>query len=91
MKKLKFYLKKIFSIIFVYTLIFTAAKSEDGKIEAIADQIQIISKDLATLEKAVYKKSDVTSTSSAPSNNLNEDVLTKHLLKLNEVEEQFRE
>ena len=60
----------------------------DEKIEAIVDQIQIISKDLQTLEKAVYKKSDITQLNS--SSNLNEDVLTKHLLKLNEIEDQFR-
>ena len=91
MKKIEIYLKRISSIIFACVLISSTAKSEDGKIDAIADQIQIISKDLATLEKAVYKKSDITSTSSVLSNNLNEDVLTKHLLKLNEIEEQFRE
>ena len=61
------------------------------KISAIADQISIITQDLKTLEKAVYKKADITSSSSNSNNNLNEDVLTKHLLKLNEIEDQFRE
>ena len=31
----------------------------DEKVEAIIDQMQIISQDLKTLEKAFYKKSDV--------------------------------
>ena len=62
----------------------------DEKVESIIDQIQIISKDLKTLEKAVYEKSNVVNRSSQ-SDNLNEDVLTKHLLKLNEIEDQFRE
>ena len=60
---------------------------------AIIDQMQIISQDLKTLEKAFYKKSDVLDKNKSlnNNNNLNEDVLTKHLLRLNEIEEQFRE
>ena len=53
--------------------------------------MQIISQDLKTLEKAFYKKSDILDKSKSSNiNNLNEDVLTKHLLRLNEIEEQFR-
>ena len=62
----------------------------EEKIDAIADQIQIISQDLKTLEKAVYKGSDIVSKSPNQLNSLNEDVLTKHLLKLNDIEDQFR-
>ena len=60
----------------------------DDKIDSVIDQIQIISQDLKTLEKAVYKKSDIVR--STNSSSLNEDVLAKHLLKLNDIEEQFR-
>ena len=62
-------------------------------LQAVSDQIQVLIKDLKTLEKAVYQKSDVISSSSSltQSNSLNEDILTKHLLKLNEIEDQFRE
>jgi tol-pal system protein YbgF len=83
-------IKKIFLSLVFASFIITAsvAEEEDEKINAITDQIQIIAQDLKTLEKAVYKKSDITG--SVSSNNLNEDVLTKHLLKLNEIEEQFR-
>ena len=83
-------IKKIFLSLVFASFIITASVSgkEDEKINAITDQIQIIAQDLKTLEKAVYKKSDITG--SVSSNNLNEDVLTKHLLKLNEIEEQFR-
>ena len=64
----------------------------DEKVDAIVDQIQIISKDLKTLEKAFYKNSDLIDKSKSSNvNNLNEDVLTKHLLRLNEIEEQFRQ
>ena len=54
--------------------------------------MQIISQDLKTLESAFYKKSDIIDKSkSSNTNNLNEDVLTKHLLRLNEIEDQFRQ
>ena len=67
------------------------AIAEDEKINAITDQLQIITQDLKTLEKAIYKTSDITTTiQSSPSNGLNEDIMTRHLLKLNEIEEQFR-
>ena len=62
--------------------------------KSISDQIQVITQDLKTLEKAVYQKSDISNSSnssSLKSNSLNEDILTKHLLKLNEIEDQFRE
>ena len=80
---------KILSLILPIVLFNFSIKADENKINAIADQINILSKDLKTLEKAVYKKSDITVSNS--SNNLNEDVLTKHLLKLNEIEDQFRE
>tara|TARA_B100000963_G_scaffold346619_1_gene352038 strand:+ start:4288 stop:5241 length:954 start_codon:yes stop_codon:yes gene_type:complete len=69
------------------------AEEEEVMIEAISDQIQVLTKDLKTLEKAVYQKSDIVSGSSTSmkSSELNEDILTKHLLKLNEIEDQFRE
>ena len=70
------------------------AEQEEIYLQSISDQIQVITKDLKTLEKAVYQKSDVTSSSvltSIKSDGLNEDIMTKHLLKLNEMENQFRE
>ena len=87
------YSLKKFTFIIVIIFIFQnfSLKAEE-KIDAIIDQIQIITKDLKTLEKAVYKSSDaIVSNSTSSSNNLNEDVLTKHLLKLNEIEDQFRD
>jgi tol-pal system protein YbgF len=67
------------------------AMAEDEKINAVVDQLQIIAQDLKTLEKAFYKTSDITTAvNSIPSNGLNEEILTRHLLKLNEIEEQFR-
>ena len=82
-------IKLIFSISLI-NMIYTHSFGNE-KIDAIVDQIQILSKDLKTLEKAVYNKSDVSASSSLQSNDLNEDVLTRHLLKLNNIEDQFRE
>ena len=94
MKKLKFL--KISLIIFPVVFFNLAVFAEDEEIylKAISDQIQVITKDLKTLEKAVYQKSDVASSTnlnSIKSDGLNEDIMTKHLLKLNTIEDQFRE
>jgi tol-pal system protein YbgF len=69
------------------------AEEEDVLLQSVIDQIQVLTKDIKTIEKAVYQKSDITSSSSRSSlaSGLNEDILTKHLLKLNEIEDQFRE
>ena len=83
-----------FLIIPLSSFSFLNAEEEEIYLKSIADQIQVITKDIKTLEKAVYQKSDVALTSNSKSNkfdSLNEDILTKHLLKLNEIEEQFRE
>ena len=54
--------------------------------------IDLIQKDLKTLEKAVYSESISTSKNLKKSNNENsEKVLTRHLLKLSEIETQFQE
>ena len=88
-------LKKLcLSFIFIFLINPIYAEEEEVYLKAISDQIQVITKDLKTLEKAVYQKSDVTSintSSSMSSDGLNEDIMTKHLLKLNEIEDQFRE
>ena len=81
-----------FSIIFSLFINTISAEEEEIYLKSISDQIQVITKDLKTLEKAVYQKSDISSLSNnIKSNGLNEDILTKHLLKLNEIENQFRE
>jgi tol-pal system protein YbgF len=81
--------KKFFTF---FTILFSLTKfvyAEDKKIDAVSDQLQIITQDLKTLEKAVYQSSDLTA-KTLPANGLNEEILTRHLLKLNEIEEQFR-
>ena len=90
--------KKIFLVIFFISLIAKPSnlysEEEEIYLKSISDQIQVITKDLKTLEKAVYQKSDVSlasNSSSIKSGSLNEDILTKHLLKLNDIENQFRQ
>ena len=87
----------IFSIIFLPIILYNSvavSENEEIYLQAISDQIQVITKDLKTLEKAVYEKSDIVSSTnlnSIKSDGLNEDIMTKHLLKLNGIEDQFRE
>jgi tol-pal system protein YbgF len=62
----------------------------------IYETLEIIKNDLKTLERAVYSGSiDVSQTAGENSNiesdSNSEDVLTRHLLKLSEVEDQFRQ
>ena len=85
-------IKQIF-VLSVFLLIFFSANSnanEKAELKNILNKIENISKDLKTLEKAFYKTSEI-QTKKTSSDGLNEDVLTRHLLKLNEIEEQFRE
>ncbi len=93
MNVIKFSLINLF-IIPLFFLSLLNAEEEEIYLKAISDQIQVITKDLKTLEKAVYQKSDISlnsNTGSIKSDGLNEDILTKHLLKLNDIEDQFRQ
>mgnify|MGYP006175736909 CR=1 FL=1 len=84
-------LQKIFVFFVLLFSLSNFAMAENEKVNAITDQLQIILQDLKTLEKAVYKTSDITTVkNSIPANGLNEEILTRHLLKLNEIEDQFR-
>ena len=57
----------------------------------IYETLEIIKKDLKTLEKAVYSGTTVIGSSNENLDIKSEDVLTRHLLKLSEIENQFRE
>ena len=93
LSELKVY-KILISIVFLFLTNYIHAEEDEINLKAISDQIQVITNDLKTLEKAVYQKSDIVnlkSSGSLSSDGLNEDIMTKHLLKLNEIEDQFRE
>ena len=76
MQKYKNFFKTLFFIIpaFIFTSIY--AEEEEIYLKAISDQIQVLTKDLKSLEKAVYQKSDVAVSIATLKNTdcLNEDI-----------------
>ena len=87
-KTLSFFVK-IFSIAIIFNIVFSSAQSEESDIEIILNKLQNLQSDIQTLEKAVYSSNTITQ-SSVPLDSNDEDALTRHLLKLNEIEEQFQ-
>ena len=88
--------KKLIKLkILVIFIFFISASFADN--HNLNEVIELIQKDLKTLEKAVYSgslnvgnNSDSTSNQDTLDQN-SEDVLTRHLLKLSEIESQFQE
>ncbi len=94
---MKSHLKKLilkFSfIVNFFILICSISFAENHNIYETLEQIQ---KDIKTLEKAVYSSSvqlnNTNNNSSSDDSSINsEDVLTRHLLKLSEIENQFQQ
>jgi len=84
--------KKLIQLKIIFIFIFTSniALADNHNLNEVLDLIQ---KDLKTLEKAVYSDS-VNTGNFKNQNNFgenSEDVLTRHLLKLSEIENQFQE
>ncbi len=84
----------IIKLIFILNLVFINFSLADN--HNIYETLEIIKNDLKTLERAVYSGSIEVNSNNNNNDVLNldqnsEDVLTKHLLKLSEVEDQFRE
>jgi len=77
-------------ILLIYALLFFTINKgyTEEENESLLSQVELLKKDIKTLEKAVYSKAATNSSSSTISNG--GDVLTKHLLKLSELEEQFK-
>jgi tol-pal system protein YbgF len=89
---MRFTLKLI--IIVLFNLCFLQNSFSDN--HNIYETLEIIKNDLKTLERAVYSGSIEIKSSSNEQSNIeidsnSEDVLTRHLLKLSEVEDQFRQ
>ena len=57
----------------------------------IYETLELIQKDIKTLEKAVYSGSSEVKNDASNFDNNSEDVLTRHLLKLSEIEDQFQQ
>jgi hypothetical protein len=92
---MKLILKSIvFKIIFIFNFVIVSNSFADN--HNIYETLEIIKNDLKTLERAVYSGSIEIENTSISSSDLeidpnSEDVLTRHLLKLSEIEGQFRE
>ena len=92
-------MKSIFRVLFIKLTLFTSfflvthSYSDNHNIYDIIEELQ---KDIKTLEKAVYSgtlelNNNSNSSSNYMMNESSEDVLTRHLLKLSEIENQFQE
>ena len=86
------HLKKLLYLFCIFTLaLINVTKAETSDIKEI---LEIIQKDLRTLERAVYSES-FSESSKSSSNNISssddsEEALTRHLLKLSEIEKQIQ-
>ena len=84
----------ILKLFFILNLIFINISFADN--HNIYETLEIIKNDLKTLERAVYSgsievKANTNDSSVSDLDQNSEDVLTRHLLKLSEVEDQFRD
>ena len=75
-------------VIFIF-ISFGSNKTYGEEDESILTQLETLQTDIKTLEKAVYSQNATNNFSKELSNDGN-DVLTKHLLKLSDLEEQFK-
>tara|TARA_B110000014_G_scaffold257931_1_gene243272 strand:+ start:285 stop:1256 length:972 start_codon:yes stop_codon:yes gene_type:complete len=82
------------SFLFLIIFSFFSYNSYGEEETTITEQIFSLQKDIKTLEKAVYSQSsernNLNETTSVSNDDINSDVLTKHLLKLSDLEEQFK-
>ena len=81
-----------FKILFLINIFFVTESLAEN--QNIYETLQSIQKDIKTLEKAVYSGSADLNNNSLISTDKNinsEDVLTRHLLKLSEIENQFQQ
>jgi len=88
MNRFLIYLTRV-SLIFTL-IIFASYRVYAQDTELILQELQILQKDIKTLEKAVYSQPGTGMSSSGKTSNSYDDVLTQHLLKLSDLEEQFK-
>ena len=84
LKFIKFIIVSFF-LIFIFSVNEVTAENEE-----ITEILEAIQKDIKTLEKAVYSDENNSLSNNSFDKN-SEDVLTRHLLKLSEIENQFQE
>ena len=85
---------KLKRLYLIFGILFFIFLPENSYSENIYDELELIRKDLKTLERAVYSENfSINQETSVVSNTLDqnsEEVLTRHLLKLSEIEKQFQ-
>ena len=89
MKKILFSSARIL-LVFIFLISFNSHRVNGEEIDSVLQQLEILQNDIKTLEKAVYSQDVKGSSSDLTTSNGNTDILTKHLLKLSELEEQFK-
>ena len=87
---------KNFIVINLFLIIILVSTKSFSENHNVLEVLELIQKDLKTLEKAVYSGSSNDNLNDSISSNSimdqnTEDVLTRHLLKLTEIENQFQE
>ena len=83
--------KNLFFIKLLILFIISGIKISLADNHNIYETLELIQKDIKTLEKAVYSSSSEVKNDSLNFDNSSEDVLTRHLLKLSEIENQFQQ
>jgi len=79
-------------ILYILPFLFLFCQNSNSQDQSVLDILETIQKDLKTLEKAVYSDSvSLNSDTTIDLDQNTEDVLTRHLLKLSELENQFNE
>ena len=89
MKKILFYPVRIL-LVFIFFINFNSYTANGEEIDSVLQQLETLQNDIKTLEKAVYSQDVKGSSSNLSISNVDTDILTKHLLKLSELEEQFK-
>ena len=82
--------KLISSIVILVLIISNYKVNAENESEELSNILEQIQKDLKTLEKAVYSNENISLSNNSFDQN-SEDVLTRHLLKLSEIEKQFQD
>jgi len=84
---------KNFILIYLFLIFVSFLSNSFADNHNVFEILEKIQKDLKTLERAVYSNSSTSAedNTSSISNRNSEDVLTRHLLKLSEIENQFQE
>jgi tol-pal system protein YbgF len=77
-------------ILILILIVLGSFKAYGEESESILQQIKILQQDIKTLERAVYAQNNEGISGSVKLSDNDGDVLTRHLLKLSDLEEQFK-